>query len=483
MSRSLRARFIFSHILPLLVVLPLVGLILVYVLESQVMLENLAAELEKEALLVARVAGAHGELWHDPAQAYSFVMTMHTQVRAQVTLMRLDGTLVSSSDPLDAERRGKPLEMDEWPDVASGETGVFVPRGLALRQQSVTVLVPVWGSDQRVVGVVGLSYLVEGLKARFMRHRWLIVGVLVGGLVVGVVTGVVLAVNLERPLRQVTLAVSALADGERLEPLIERGPHETRLLVRAVNTLLERLQSLERARRILLANLIHELGRPLGAFRSAIQALQRGADQDADLRRDLLAGMDQEVDRMRRLLDDLSMLHDRVVGALELDRRPTDLNQWLVQTLGPWREAAHAKGLAWQTDLDGPLPVLHVDPDRLGQALGNLLSNAIKFTPPGGTVSVLAGVEADGVWIAVGDTGPGITLPDGASSVDLVAGQRRPVFEPLYRNRPGRRFPSGMGLGLSIANDLVIAHGGRLEVESAPGRGSRFTLSIPRTKG
>jgi two-component system sensor histidine kinase BaeS len=479
--RSLRARFIFSHILPLLVVLPLVGLILVYVLESQVMLENLAAELEKQAVLVASMAGSHGEVWHDPAQAQSFVTAMQTQVRAQVMLMRLDGTLVSSSDPLDADRHGKSFRTDEWPDVASGETGVYVPRGLTLWQQSVDVLVPVWSADHEVVGAVRLSYLVDSLKVRFMRHRSLIVGVLVGGLVVGVVTGTVLAVNLERPLRQVTLAVSALADGEQLKPLVERGPHETRLLVRAVNALVERLQSLERARRILLANLVHELGRPLGAFRSAIQALQRGADEDDDLRRDLLAGMDQEVDRMRRLLDDLAMLHDRVVGALELDTRSTDLNEWLVQTLGPWREAARAKGLVWQTDLDGPLPVLDVDPDRLGQALGNLLSNAVKFTPPGGTVTVRAGVEADAVWIAVGDTGPGIALPDALSSGD-PAEQRRLVFEPLYRNQPGRRFPSGMGLGLSIANDLIVAHGGRLEVESVPGRGSQFTVRIPRTK-
>jgi signal transduction histidine kinase len=355
-----------------------------------------------------------------------------------------------------------------------------------MRRQSVDVLVPVWGEDDKVVGVVRLSYLVEGLKARFLRHRSLIVGILVGGLVVGVGAGAALAVNLERPLRQVTVAVSALAAGERLdlEPLIERGPHETRLLVRAVNTLVERLQSLERSRRILLANLVHELGRPLGAFHSAIQALQRGADEDVELRRDLLAGMDQEVDRMRRLLDDLSMLHDRVVGALELDRRSTDLNRWLVQTLGPWREAARAKGIAWQANLGGPLPVLDVDPDRLGQALGNLLSNAVKFTPPGGAVSISAAATEDAVWITVGDTGPGIVLPEVPQSEDASPGApdtRRLVFEPLYRNQPDRRFPSGMGLGLSIANDLIVAHGGRLEVESTPGQGSQFTLWIPRT--
>jgi signal transduction histidine kinase len=277
-----------------------------------------------------------------------------------------------------------------------------------------------------------------------------------------------LAANLERPLRQVTQAVSQLSEGQRSEPLVERGPNEVRLLVRAVNTLVERLQSLEQARRKLLANMVHELGRPLGAFYSAIQALLRGADEDVTVRRDLLAGMEQEVHRLQRLLDDLAMLHDRTLGPLELDLRVVKLSEWLAQTLGPWREAAQAKGLRWQADVPLSLPTIEIDPDRLGQALGNLLSNAIKYTPSGGRVSVGAGAEENAVWIRVSDTGPGIKAEDQAR-----------IFEPLYRAQADRRFPQGMGLGLSIAHDLVLAHGGRLEIESTVGEGSEFTVWVP----
>jgi signal transduction histidine kinase len=157
-----------------------------------------------------------------------------------------------------------------------------------------------------------------------------------------------------------------------------------------------------------------------------------------------------------------------VLGGLELDRRTIALGEWLAHTLGPWREAALAKGLQWQATVPSSLPVLKADPDRLGQVLGNLLSNALKYTHSGGTVSVDAGIKEGMAWIRVGDTGPGIAPEE----------QGR-IFDPFYRSQPGRRFPQGMGLGLSIARDVVLAHGGRLDLDSAPGLGSRFTVYLP----
>lgn len=265
-----------------------------------------------------------------------------------------------------------------------------------------------------------------------------------------------------------TDAVHRLITGEQIEVLPETGPKEAQALAQEVNALVARLRSLEQARRKLLANLVHELGRPLGAILSAIQALLGGADQDASLRTDLLAGMESEVRRLHRLLDDLAGLHDQVVGGLELARETVDLGAWLADTLAPWRQAAHERGLDWKVTVSGTLPITTLDPDRMAQALGNLLSNAIKYTPRGGSISVEAGADADAAWVTVRDSGPGIPPTE----------QER-IFTPFYRGQSDRRFPQGMGLGLSIARDLVTAHGGRIEVDSTPSRGSAFTLWIP----
>src|SRR6185295_772393 len=137
------------------------------------------------------------------------------------------------------------------------------------------------------------------------------------------------AVNLTHPIGQLNQAMQDLAAHRRPTPLPERGPEELRRLAQAFNTMVDRLMALERAQRQLLSNLVHELGQQLGPLVSALQALRAGADEDATLRRELLAGVDAGLGRMRRLLDDLTRLHDRVNGDRELVRQAVALGDWL----------------------------------------------------------------------------------------------------------------------------------------------------------
>jgi two-component system sensor histidine kinase BaeS len=465
---TLRTRLILSHLLPTLIIIPLMGLALVYVLETQVLLVNVSRELTEQAALVAAMANERSGIWYDSTQAGSFVARMSPQLTARVMLLDARGYLLASSNPADAAGTGQPLELPGLSTALAGETDVRIDYRQVLYAEVADVLVPVVGPDQQVVGIVRLTHQLAGIYERFLRLRYLILGVLVAGLLLGVVVGWALALNVGRPLRQVTKVVFGIATGEQWTYLDERGPEEIRLLLRAVNSLVERLKGLEQARRQLLANLVHELGRPLGALRSANQALLGGADQDGALSRELLVGMDEEVSRLQRLLDDLARLHDQVLGTLELERRPTALADWLPLVLAPWREAAHAKGLNWRATIPAELPGMEIDPDRLAQAVSNLLSNAIKYTLSGGSVSVEAGAEDGGVWIQVSDTGPGIEPEEQGF-----------IFNSFYRGRSAGRFPQGMGLGLTIARDLVIAHGGELKVDSTPGQGSRFTIHLP----
>jgi two-component system sensor histidine kinase BaeS len=468
MLRTLRARFVLSHVLPLAIIIPVMGLALIYVLETQVLLTVLSQELEGEAVLAARIAAGRPEIWHEPEQAQAFAEQVGMDLDTRVMLLDAQGRLLASSEPTDAERLSQTIQLAGWETVRAGETNVRTAYSRQMQQEIVDVLVPVVDQEMQIAGVVRLSHQLTNVYEQFVRQRYLIGGVLLAGLLLGSAVGWVLALNLERPLRAVTQAANQLASGEQLAPLPEKGPKEIRDLVHSMNVLVQRLLSLEQARRQLLSNLVHELGRPLGAFRSATQALLGRSGEDAALRQELLAGMDAEVERLGRLLDDLAGLHDQVLGTLELNRQPTALSDWLTEALPPWRESAQAKGLSWKATIPPDLPTVQVDPDRLAQVVGNLLSNAIKYTPPRGTVSLDAGVEGEQVWIRIGDTGPGISPEE----------QER-IFAPFYRSRPGRRFPQGMGLGLSIASTLVAAHGGRLELDSAPGLGSRFTVWLP----
>jgi two-component system sensor histidine kinase BaeS len=449
MLRTLRSRFVLSHVLPLAIIIPVMGIALIYVLETRVLLDVLSQELEGQALLAAKVAVGRPEILHDPRKAQAFVAEIALDLDTRVMLLDAQGNLLASSEPTDAARLGQSIQLEGWSTALAGETSVRTVYSQHMQQEIVDVLVPIMDQEVQVAGIIRLSHHLTNVYEQFLRQRYLVGGILLAGLLLGTVAGWVLALNLERPLRDVALAARQLASGEQLMPLPERGPQEIQNLLHSMNVLVQRLLSLEQARRQLLSNLVHELGRPLGAFRSA-------------------TGMDAEVDHLQRLLDDLAGLHDQVLGTLELNRQPTALSKWLAQTLPPWRESAQAKGLRWKDTIPPDLPTLSVDPDRLSQVVGNLISNAIKYTPPKSTVSLDAGVEGDEAWIRVGDTGPGITPEE----------QER-IFAPFYRSQPGRRFPQGMGLGLNIAYTLVAAHGGRMELDSAPGLGSRFTVWLP----
>lgn len=466
--RTLRSRLILSHILPILVIVPLVGIVLIYMLETQVLINNLSGELTRQGLVAAQVAAQDPGIWQDPAAAHLFVMTIGLHQQSQVMLLDATGKFITSSRADEPEEVGQPVDLPNLANILGGDRHIQIVYDRSLPVQQAEILVPVFDANQQMVGIVRLTRELSDVNEQFVRLRYIIAGVLAGELLLGIALGMVLAFDLERSLRQVTEAIYGVANRRQWITLSERGPKEIRLLLRAFNTLIERLRLMEEARRRMLANVVHEISRPIGALQAGIEALINGADEDECLRRQLLEGMAAETDRLQPLLANLTELHDQVLGALELNFRPTRLSEWLACTIATWREAAHLKGLQWQETIPETLPVLEIDPDRLAQVLGNLVSNAIKYTGPGGLITVAAGTDQNQLWLRVSDTGLGI-------SPEVM----ERIFEPFYRAQPGRRFPQGLGLGLTIAQDLITAHGGKLEVASEAGRGSQFTIWLP----
>ncbi len=464
--KTLRSRLILSHLLPLLLIAPLVGLTLLYLLKTQVLLGSLSDDLLRQGKMTAEMAGGQPDIWQDAAEAQRFVTRISARYQSEVLLLDSNGRLIAANTDNPADRT---LELPTLPTALAGDQQIQVQYTQNLN--IIEVLVPVRNQSQEIVGAVRLSQQLSDVSEQFVRLRRLILILLGAELGGAVIVALLLALSLERTLLRVTEAIDGVAEGDSAwQSLPEEGPQEIRRLLRAFNLLTERLRSMEESRRRLLANLVHELGRPIGAIQSAIQALINGADKDPALRRELLIGINDQTQRLRPLLDNLSDLHGQILGALELNRQAIPMSQWLPRVVLPWREQAHKKGLHWQLDISAELPTLNIDPDRVAQILDNLLSNAIKYTPQG-TISVSAAPKKGGVAIIVNDTGIGVS-PE----------ERERIFDPFYRSRRDKRFPQGMGLGLSIARDLALAHGGSLSVESQPGKGSRFTLWMPETK-
>ncbi len=468
--KTLRTRLVLSHLLPMLVIIPLVGIALIYALETQVLLPAFLQAYSGNAALVAEITQNQDRIWTDPIYAQTILARVSPRLPARVMFIAADGSLMASSDPNDLSNLTKVIVNSALPLAQNGQVVLRKIYNRQLQGEALDIWEPV--IDNRfggVVGIVRITFEFASIADQFVQLRTLIAGVLLFGLAVGGVLGLTLAVSIDRPLRRVTDAVNRLARGEGSDLLSPSGPTELRQLAGAVNFLVERLRGLEDARRQLLANLVHELGRPLGALRSAVQALQKGAVKDPQLSDELLSGMDSELSRLQILLGDLTQLYDQVLGSLELNLQAVPLATWLGTVLSPWEIAAREKNLEWQAGDFSRLPAVKADPIRLGQAVGNLLSNAVKFTPSGGQVSITAGTDAADIWIRVSDNGAGIPLEE-----------QEKIFTPFFRGGQGKRFTEGMGLGLSIARDLIKAHGGRLELVSSPGEGSQFTIYLPK---
>lgn len=473
MFRSLRQRLIWSQILPLLLVLPLMGVLLIYSLEGQILIPQLAKNLVSNTRLLAEISSAEFELWGDPILFESLISRIQLDPDIQVMFLDRRGFLLYSSDSDDLPLKGTVMALPGLAQAQAGKEVALTNYSIfSLSNVVVDVYEPVTNASREVIGIVRLTYRLGSIYDIFSQLRWQILVALGLGLVLSVFLGTWLAISISQPVREVTDAIYGLASGQRREPVQENGPDELRSQAQVVNFLVEQLHSLEVSRRQLLANIVHELGRPLGALRSAIHALGTGADRDPALLADLTQGMDDETMRLQYLLDELANLYDKTTGNLELSLRPVDTVNWLREVLIPWRAAAQEKQLNWADEFPATLPSISIDSMRMAQILGNLASNAIKYTTPGGTVMISAGVDEKTFWLKVSDTGVGIK-----------ADEREKIFLPFYRGDTGRRIKQGMGLGLTIARDLALAHGGNISVESTPGQGSIFTLTLPLQTG
>lgn len=307
---------------------------------------------------------------------------------------------------------------------------------------------------------------------------WLVGGLLQSGAVglllsavvplIGFVLIVLIVIRLARrtgaPVADLIEGAGRIEAGEIGTQVPERGPSEVRSLARAFNAMSSRLAADEQSRRTLLADVSHELRTPLTVMQGTLEGVLDGVypADEAHLRPVL-----DETRVLSRLIDDLRTLSLSEAGALRLHREPTDLGALLTEVVASHRAGTDEAGIRLDLEVGEMAPIM-VDPARIRQVLANLVANALRFTPAGGRVLLAASAGAGAVTIRVSDTGSGME-PDEVEH----------AFDRFSRS-PGS---SGSGLGLSIARNLVEAHGGRIGLTSEPGRGTTVEVSLPPDAG
>jgi two-component system phosphate regulon sensor histidine kinase PhoR len=229
------------------------------------------------------------------------------------------------------------------------------------------------------------------------------------------------------------------------------------------------LRRLERVRQDFVANVSHEFKTPLTAIQGFAETLLAGALDDPKNNRRFLEIIREHAARLARVTDDLLKLARIEAGKLELEFFPVGLHELIESCTETTLLKASRKKISFEVEAPDGLPPIRGDASLLHDVLQNLLDNAIQYTPAGGRIKLEASIGVNDATVTIADSGIGIPLAD----------QER-IFERFYRVDAARsREAGGTGLGLSIAKHIVEAHGGRLWVESAVGRGSKFSFSIP----
>lgn len=325
---------------------------------------------------------------------------------------------------------------------------------------------------------VAIMFFIGGSAAIFylifseysgIRNVWLLVcGAPVVVIVLGGFTIYTLYSRYGRPLRQILSAIDAVGGGDLSARVAHDDSPQFGELIKRFNKMVDELERSDQQRRNLTADIAHELRTPLHIIQGNLEGIQDGVYQSSPEQiKDTL----DEVKLLNRLVNDLQTLSLAETGQLPL--YPThfllaDLIQDIVSSFSAQAESQH---IELRTRVTNPNKELNADYDRLNQVLSNLISNALRHTPEGGTISIetesVSNVERS-VRIQVKDRGTGIV------SEDLPF-----VFDRFWRGDKSRSERSHTGLGLAITKQLILAHGGTIEVESEVGKGTMFTIELP----
>lgn len=335
--------------------------------------------------------------------------------------------------------------------------GVFVP--IQIDGTQVGTLLVADTDNREIIGDPAISRLAAAVNLRLF---WTGLFAVMGGIfLIALMSRRILA-----PVVSLTSAARKLGQGDLAQRVADSAPGEIGHLARTFNAMAENLEKAQVQRRSLVADVAHELRTPLSNVQGYLEAVKDGVLPPDEPTVDTIY---QQVRHVVKLVEDLRLLALADTGVMRLDRQPASIEDLLHQTAEAFGPAAEVKGVSLKIQSPGQLPPLSMDRTRVAQVLSNLLDNAIFHSPPGGVVTIALQENDRAVRVSVADTGPGI------SATDLEF-----LFDRFYRTDPSRaRSTGGTGLGLTIAKQLVEAHGGVIGVESNLGEGSRFFFDLP----
>jgi two-component system, OmpR family, sensor kinase len=386
------------------------------------------------------------------------VATAAASVRGRIVVVNGDGVLIAdSAGP--GELGSGYARRPEIATALSGRRFQETRHSDTLDQDILATSAPVVANG-RTIGAVRVTQSVDAVNRAVRRSLAGLVVIAAVVLLLGLTAGWLIARQLARPLRRLEATAGEIAHGDLDRRAPVEGTSEQRSLARSFNEMTERLSEALKAQRMFVADASHQLRTPLTGLRLRLEEADAAAGEDPAVRDEVDSAL-AEVDRLSQMVNELLLLSS--AGGRDAPAERVDLGDAAREATERWAAAAEERGIALEhAALDGAGTVTAARAD-VERALDSLVENALHYSPSGTTVRI----EVSGGGLAVLDEGPG-----------LAPGEEQQVFDRFHRGRAGRSGPTGTGLGLPIARELMRRWGARTGIENRREGGARATITF-----
>lgn len=436
--------------------------LLLFMVLSFSLREQVDRNLKDRAIQVGTQIQAQAVVMEETGRVVLPPLNVFSSPSIFIQVIRADGSLVTATGNLGGQRFPHSQEI-----AATNREGQAIFKTITIENTPVRIYSApiVIGPPIHVVGAVQVGQSMKVIENTLRQVLFFLTAGTVIILVIASLVGAFLAWTALRPIGKINQTASHIVSGQDLKQRLPtpKTNDEIGRLTTTINKMLERLDSFFQAQVRLSADVSHELRTPLTAIRGNVDLLRRGATNDPAELNEALTIIDGELDRMSRIVNDLLLLSQADAG-LSLRMGPVELDTIILEVYR--RTQLSANGVNIHLGHEDQA-IVRGDADRLRQLLINLVTNAIKHTPSGGDITISLYRDPDWIRVIVIDTGRGIAptaLPH--------------IFERFYQAENSNQ--RGSGLGLSIAQWIAKAHGGQITVTSELGKGSTFTLWLPR---
>lgn len=323
-------------------------------------------------------------------------------------------------------------------------------------------------AKNKIIGKIFINHMREGTftSEDMVFKKTINFSILLAGIIsclFAFILSVIFSYFLLRPVKEMIKVSRKLAEGELSQRINIFTNDEIGELGKTLNLMAENLQKLEVLRKNLAIDLSHEIKTPLSIIRNYFEAFRDGVIRISDKKIDAIF---EEIERLTKLVNNLHDLSLAEGGKLKLNKITVDLKDFIENLAEKIRPLYHTKQISLEIEYANPAPSVRIDPEQMERVFLNILHNSYKFTPSGGEVKINIENMREEVLIKIKDTGEGIPF------ADLPY-----VFERFYRAGTARK--AGIGIGLHISKELVLAQNGKIFIKSEIGKGTQVIISLP----